>query len=237
MLKLVEIINTMPKRVCRVVLFAESKDDISQKALDEFQDKAEFTVAGGSFIYDSNKEISVTARDGMLFGDSNTDLKYWLTHTEFTSPGLKTISLEDMSELSPEEQKTAIQNMVDAFSRTPIMNEYVYATEEVIQKFNNGDFSNYVWNEETQEGESVPATEEDNVPGYYLVSDNRYYSCEVSEVIDGGVTMYKNFNYGITEGWRIENEAPDNTPIKFGDLIHPTWGPLPMFWVMGGKSK
>ena len=46
MLKLVEIINTMPKRVCRVVLFAESKDDINQKALEEFQSKAGFTVIG-----------------------------------------------------------------------------------------------------------------------------------------------------------------------------------------------
>ena len=72
MLKLVEIINTMPKRVCRVVLFAESKDDISQKALDEFQNKAGFTVAGGSFIYDSNKEISVTAVDGKLVNEAST---------------------------------------------------------------------------------------------------------------------------------------------------------------------
>ena len=72
MLKLVEIINTMPKRVCRVVLFAESKDDISQAALDEFQDKAGFTVAGGSFIYDSNKEISVTATDGKLVNEAST---------------------------------------------------------------------------------------------------------------------------------------------------------------------
>ena len=72
MLKLVEIINTMPKRVCRVVLFAESKDDINQKALDEFQTNAGFTVAGGSFIYTSDKEISVTAADGKLVNDSSS---------------------------------------------------------------------------------------------------------------------------------------------------------------------
>ena len=72
MLKLVEIINTMPKRVCRVVLYAENKNDISQAALDEFQKKAEFTVAGGSFIYDSNKEISVTAVDGKLVDSAST---------------------------------------------------------------------------------------------------------------------------------------------------------------------
>ena len=72
MLKLVEIINTMTKIVCRVVLFAESKDDINQKALDEFQDKAGYTVAGGSFIYDSNKEISVTAVDGKLVNEAST---------------------------------------------------------------------------------------------------------------------------------------------------------------------
>ena len=72
MLKLVEIINTMPKRVCRVVLYAESKNDINQKALDEFQNKAGFTVAGGSFIYDSDKEISVTATDGKLVNEAST---------------------------------------------------------------------------------------------------------------------------------------------------------------------
>ena len=147
MLKLVEIINTMPKRVCRVVLFAESKDDISQKALEEFQSKAEFTVAGGSFIYNSDKEISVTATDGRLLplGDDNTNLKYWLTHNEFKSAGLKTISIEDMSELSPEEQKTAIKNMVDAFSRDEITELYVETTEEVIQKFHIGVYDNFVW--------------------------------------------------------------------------------------------
>ena len=72
MLKLVEIINTLPKKVCRVVLYAESKDDISQAALDEFQNKSGFTVAGGSFIYDSNKEISVTAVDGKLVDAGST---------------------------------------------------------------------------------------------------------------------------------------------------------------------
>ena len=45
MLKLVEVINTLPKKVCRVVLYAESKDDISQAALDEFQNKSGSTVA------------------------------------------------------------------------------------------------------------------------------------------------------------------------------------------------
>ena len=72
MLKLVEVINTLPKKVCRVVLYAESKDDISQAALDEFQNKFGYTVAGGSFIYDSNKEISVTAVDGKLVNEAST---------------------------------------------------------------------------------------------------------------------------------------------------------------------
>lgn len=72
MLKLVEIINTLPKKVCRVVLYAESKNDINQAALDEFQNKAGFTVAGGSFIYDSDKKISVVAVDGKLVDDSST---------------------------------------------------------------------------------------------------------------------------------------------------------------------
>lgn len=238
MLKLVEIINTMPKRVCRVVLYAESKDDISQKALDEFQNKAEFTVAGGSFIYDSDKEISVTAIDGRLLplGDDNTNLKYWLTHTEFKSAGLKTISTEDMPELSPEEQKTAIQNMVDAFSRDEITELYVETTEEVIQKFHNGDYDSYQWNEETQQDVRVPATEEDGVPGDYLVPDVRDYYSEVSEMVESGVTKYKNPNFGYSEAWRIENMAPDHTPIKFGDLIHPS-GTIPKFWVIGGHTK
>ena len=236
MLKLVEIINTMPKRVCRVVLFAESKDDISQKALDEFQEKAGFTVAGGSFIYDSNKEISVTVKDGM-FNDSNTDLKYWLNHNEFISPGLKTISIEDMSELSPEEQKTAIKNMVDAFSKTPNSELYVFTTEEVIQKFHNGYYDRYEWNDETQQEVRVPATEEDSVPHDYLIPDVRDYYSEVSKYEEAGITMYKNPNFGYSEAWRIENLAPDNTPIKFGDLIHQTFGPLPKFWIIGGKTK
>lgn len=72
MFKLVEIINTLPKKVCRVVLYAENKNDINQAALDEFQKKAGFTVAGGSFIYDSNKEIRVIAADGKLVDDSST---------------------------------------------------------------------------------------------------------------------------------------------------------------------
>ena len=72
MFKLVEIINTLPKKVCRVVLYAENKNDINQAALDEFQNKAGFTVAGGSFIYDSNKEIRVIAKDGKLVDDSST---------------------------------------------------------------------------------------------------------------------------------------------------------------------
>ena len=238
MLKLVEIINTMPKRVCRVVLFAESKDDINQKALDEFQEKAGFTVAGGSFIYDSNKEISVTATDGMLLplSDDNTNLKYWLTHNEFKSAGMKTISTEDMSELSPEEQKTAIKNMVDAFSRTEITELYVATTEEIIQKFHNGDYDSYEWNEETQQDVRVPATEEDGVPGYYLIADVRDYYSEVSETIEGGVTMYKNPSFGLSEAWRIENLAPDHTPITFGELIHPS-GTIPKFWIIGGKTK
>ena len=72
MLKLVEIINTLPKKVNRVVLYAESKNDISQAALDEFQNKSGFTVAGGSFIYDSDKAISVTAVDGKLVDAAST---------------------------------------------------------------------------------------------------------------------------------------------------------------------
>ena len=237
MLKLVEIINTMPKRVCRVVLYAESKDDISQAALDEFQNKAEFTVAGGSFIYDSNKEISVTATDGLLLPltDDNTNLHYWLTHNEFTSAGMKTISIEDMSELSPEEQKTAIKNMVDAFSRTEITELFVETTEEVIQKFHNGDYDSYEWNEETQQDVRVPATEEWSVPGDYLIPNVRDYYSEVSEMVEGGVTMYKNPDFGYSEAWRIDNQYGDS-PIKFGDLIHPT-GTIPMFWITGGRTK
>ena len=95
MLKLVEIINTMPKRVCRVVLFAESKDDISQKALDEFQDKAGFTVAGGSFIYDSDKEISVTATDGLLLPLLKYSITGFISLDTLKQVGLiKTVDIE-----------------------------------------------------------------------------------------------------------------------------------------------
>lgn len=96
MLKLVEIINTMPKRVCRVVLFAESKDDISQKALDEFQNKAEFTVAGGSFIYNSDKEISVTATDGLLLPVSKYSITSFISLDTLREVGLtKTVTTQE----------------------------------------------------------------------------------------------------------------------------------------------
>ena len=126
MLKLVEIINTMPKRVCRVVLFAESKDDISQKGLDEFQDKAGFTVAGGSFIYDSNKEISVTATDGLLlpllkysitrFISLDTLREVGLTkevdisgeireYSSWNTPGFKSVDFTEWDTINDEEMK------------------------------------------------------------------------------------------------------------------------------------
>ena len=126
MLKLVEIINTMPKRVCRVVLFAESKDDINQKALDEFQDKAGFTVAGGSFIYDSNKEISVTATDGLLLPLKKYSISSFVSldtlrevglikevdiegvPTEYASwntPGFKSVDFTEWDTINDEEMK------------------------------------------------------------------------------------------------------------------------------------
>ena len=233
MLKLVEIINTMPKRVCRVVLYAENKNDISQSALDEFQKKAEFTVAGGSFIYNSDKEISVTSRDGMLFGDSNTDLKYWLTHTEFDSTGTKTVSLLEFADgsLTEEEQKQALQNLVTACTGTI---NTVHTTEEVIQKFHNGDYDNYVWNDETQQDDRVPAPESDSVPGDYFIPDSKYTILEVTEYDDGGSIVLRDHEFGRSDFWRIENEAPDNVPTTVGDLIS---GTNIKFWYAGGKTK
>ena len=235
MLKLVEIINTMPKRVCRVVLFAESKDDINQKALEEFQTKAGFTVAGGSFIYTSDKEISVTAADGRLLplGDDNTNLKYWLTHTEFDSVGTKKVSLSEFLDgsLTEEEQKQALQNLVTAC--TGITNS-VFTTEEVIQKFHNGDYDRYEWNSETQQEVRVPATESDSVPGDYFIPDQKYTTLEVTEYDDYGSIVLRDHEFGRRDGWRIENEAPDNVPTTFGDLIS---GTNIKFWYVGGNTK
>ena len=225
MLKLVEIINTLPKKVCRVVLYAESKDDISQAALDEFQNKAEYTVAGGSFIYDSNKEISVTAVDGLLLplNDSSTDLKYWLTHNKFASAGTKVVSLIPSIEgLSATEQKQAIQNLVTACTGTT---NSVVSTEEIIQQFNtDGTF--------TSAAGTNPVTADDIIDADYFAFDVKKVELNVSEqdIGDGQGLQLRDYDFGINDLWRSPNDI-----MTFGDIIT---GTSTKFWYIGGgKTK
>lgn len=239
MLKLVEIINTLPHSVCRVVLYAESKDDRSQAALEEFQSKAGFTVAGGSFIYDCDKEIIVTATDGQLGpeggDDASTDLHYWLTHTEFESAGSKTISLEDQFELSEEEMLLALNNLFKAAYGYSVN---VITLEQVVEKFNNGEYGYWDWNEETQSEFWHPYSESDAISVSGVNPDLRYTTAEVTESEDWGeegpMIVFRDYDFGQHgDGLVILSYQ---TGLTWGDLVNPQES-LPRFYGQIGKSK
>ena len=215
MLKLVEIINTMPKRVCRVVLYAESKDDISQAALDEFQNKAGYTVAGGSFIYDSDKEISVTAVDGRL-SPKPDDMYFTLDDVSslddsnfLRAPkdGIVHISLAGKDKLSDSELKNKMYNIIRGLLIHNMGVVNLMTRQEVID-LPNGD-------EETLISAGVGS--------YSNMADQKEI---VVEVTNDGMDEYvtDDFTFG---GWLYQI----GSDLTFGDLRTPTFGPLPDFFV------
>lgn len=235
MLKLVEIINTLPHSVCRVVLYAESKDDRSQAALEEFQSKAGFTVAGGSFIYDCDKEIIVTATDGQLGpeDDSQTDLHYWLTHDEFTSAGSKVVNLEALADgsLTEEEMLLALNNLFKAAFGYSVG---IITIEQVVEKFNNGEYGYWDWNEETQSEFWHPYTESDEITLSGLGTDRRYTTAEVTESEDGPLIALRDYGFGQHgDGFVILSYE---SGLTWGDLVNPQES-LPKYFGQIGKGK